>query len=408
MTARSSGSAADARAGAGRDVVYLDNAATSWPKPPHVAAAMVHYLESVGANPGRSGPHRSAEAGRLVLAARRAVARLLGVRNPMRVLCGPNATWGLNQAIQGLVRPGDHVVTTGLEHNSVLRPLTALCQAGTITLTVVPGSPEGRVEPEAVAAAITGATALVVVNHASNVCGAVQPVAEIGRLCRERGVTFLVDAAQSAGTIPLDLARDAIDLCAFAGHKGLLGPTGTGGLVLADSFDHARLRPLAWGGTGSRSDSLEQPAVLPDRFESGTLNVVGLAGLAAGLTWLLDEGGGPETIGRREVALRQEFLAAAEAKVPGFQLVGPRDGRLTGVVSFQVAGWSASDLAQRLDDEYLILGRAGLHCAPQAHRTLGTFPAGTLRFAFGPFTTHDEVARAVAALGALVAGGGPR
>ncbi|HOX25305.1 MAG TPA: aminotransferase class V-fold PLP-dependent enzyme [Candidatus Krumholzibacteria bacterium] len=382
-------------------MVYLDNAATSWPKPPGVVAAMVHYLEAVGANPGRSGHHRSAEAGRIVLAARRAVAALCGVQSPMRVLLGPNATWALNQAIAGLLQDGDHVVTTSFEHNSVLRPLTALAGAGTITLTVVPGSADGRVDPDAVAAAITARTALVVVNHASNVCGAVQPVAEIGHRCRERAVPLLVDAAQSAGAVPLDLTRQGIALCAVAGHKGLLGPTGTGALVLADDFEPDRLRPLLLGGTGSRSDSLEQPAVLPDRFESGTLNVAGLAGLAASVEWLLGEGGGPEAIGRREAGLRAEFVALAEATVPGFQLVGPRGGDLTGVVSFRVAGQSVSDLAQRLDDEHGVLGRSGLHCAPAAHRALGTFPAGTLRFAFGAFNTGEQVEAAVAALAAI-------
>lgn len=395
-----SSSRCDASDGAATPL-YLDNAATSWPKPPGVVDAVVHYLRDVGANPGRAGHARAADAGRLVLGARLAVARLFGVRDPMRVIFGPNATWGLNLAIQGLLQPGDHVVTTSVEHNSVLRPLRWLERERGVGVTVVPASATGVVDVQRLADALTERTALVVVCHASNVCGAVQDIAAVGTACRARGVPLLVDAAQSAGAVDLDLARDGIDLLAFAGHKGLLGPTGTGGLVLADGFDAGRVRPLMFGGTGSRSDSTEQPDALPDRFESGTLNVAGLAGLAVGMGWLQEQGGAA-AVGRHEAALRRRFIAQAIADVPGFTWSGPEDGAV-GVVSFNVHGLTPSRLGDLLSERFGIMGRQGLHCAPEAHRTLGTYPTGSMRFGFGPFNTEDDVDTAVAALAELAA-----
>lgn len=388
-----------------RDVVYLDNAATSWPKPTGVTAAVARYIDEIGANPGRSGHPRAVAAGRLVLDVRRRLAALLQVRNPMRVLLGCNGTWALNLAIGGLLRDGDHVVTTGLEHNSVMRPLQALRDRGRITVSVVAPGASGRVEAAAIAAALTARTALVVVNHASNVTGAVQPMAAIGALCRARGVPLLADAAQTAGAVDIDLVRDQIDLLAFTGHKGLLGPTGTGGLVLADAFDERRLRPLVWGGTGSGSDSLQQPDVLPDRFESGTLNVAGLAGLGAALAWLEDNGG-PAAAGLAEMMLRARFVREAGAAVPGFVPYGPLDGPLTGIVSFRVEGVPVGELGECLAADHGILGRQGLHCAPLAHRHLGTFPEGTMRFGFGALNTQDHVTRAVAALAVIASNRG--
>jgi len=319
----------------------------------------------------------------------------------MRVIFGPNATWGLNLAIQGLLQPGDHVVTTSVEHNSVLRPLRWLERERGVGVTVVPASATGVVDVQRLADALTERTALVVVCHASNVCGAVQDIAAVGTACRARGVPLLVDAAQSAGAVDLDLARDGIDLLAFAGHKGLLGPTGTGGLVLADGFDAGRVRPLMFGGTGSRSDSTEQPDALPDRFESGTLNVAGLAGLAVGMGWLQEQGGAA-AVGRHEAALRRRFIAQAIADVPGFTWSGPEDGAV-GVVSFNVHGLTPSRLGDLLSERFGIMGRQGLHCAPEAHRTLGTYPTGSMRFGFGPFNTEDDVDTAVAALAELAA-----
>jgi cysteine desulfurase family protein len=380
------------------EVTYLDNAATSWPKPPEVLTAVQHYLAEVGANPGRAGHSQAAEAGRMVFRARRAVANLLGLQNPMRVVFGANATWGLNQAIDGILRPGDHAVTTTMEHNSVLRPLHRLQEEGRITLTVVRASPEGLVDPDDLQKALRpGQTALVAVTAASNVCGRVQPFAEFARICRQREVPLLVDAAQAAGAVDIDLARDGIDLVAFAGHKGLLGPTGTGGLAIGDDFPVERIRPLTVGGTGSRSDSVLQPDFLPDALESGTLNVAGLAGLTAGINWLQEQGG-PAVVGAHEADLRGRFISGAIVRVPGFQILGSEVGPSVGVVSFQVQGYSPSQLGQALSERFGILGRQGLHCAPLAHETLGSFPDGALRFGFGPFNTNAEADLAVDAL----------
>ena len=323
---------------------------------------------------------------------------LLGLRNPMWVVFGANATWGLNQAIDGVLRPGDHAVTTTMEHNSVLRPLHRLQEEGRITLTVVRASPAGLVDPDDLQKALRpGQTALVAVTAASNVCGQVQPIAEIGRRCREQGVPFLVDAAQAAGAVDIDLARDCIDLLAFAGHKGLLGPTGTGGLVIGSEFPIERIRSLMAGGTGSRSDSVQQPDFLPDALESGTLNVAGLAGLAAGIGWLQEQGG-PAAVGAHEVELRRRFIAGATDHVAGFRILGGTTGPTVGVVSFQVPGFSPSRLGQALAEGFGVLGRQGLHCAPLAHQTLGSFPDGALRFGFGPFNTPAQADLAVAAL----------
>ncbi len=396
MTTSSSRSAADR-------VLYLDNAATSFPKPPAVAAAVAHYLTEVGANPGRGGHRLAAAAGRLVLEARQRIAGLVGAGSPMRVVLGPNATWGLNVALQGWLRDGDRVVTTAMEHNSVLRPLLTLAAAGRIRCHLVRAGSSGRVDPDDVSQALRrrGGAALCVVNHASNVNGVVQPLAAIGDACRGAGVPLLVDAAQSLGVVEIDLARDGIAMLAFTGHKSLYGPTGTGGLVLGPGLDHRRLRPLLQGGTGSRSSRPVQPDFLPDALESGTLNVAGLAGLAAGVGWLVDAAGGPAAVWRHETALRERFLALAGEAVPGFRPVGVDDGPALGVVSFRLAGFSASDVARRLDEDHGICGRQGLHCAPVAHRTLGTFPAGTMRFGFGAFNTPDDVDAAVAALRAI-------
>lgn len=382
-------------------VIYLDNPATSWPKPPGVAAAMTRFLEEIGANPGRSGHRLSVEAARTVHEARRAVAELVGGPDPLRIVFGANATDALNLALFGLLRPGDHVVTSGMEHNSVMRPLRVLERDG-VGLTVVRCAADGSLDPDDVAAAFGPRTRMVVLNHASNVSGTLQPVGAVGRLARERGALLLVDAAQSAGAVPIDVHSDAIDLLAFTGHKSLYGPMGTGGLVVGERVDAGRLRPLRYGGTGSRSEREEQPEFLPDRLESGTPNAVGLAGLAAGVRWVLAQG--VARLREREEALMEQLLTGL-AGIPGVTLLGPSGARRrTATVSFCVEGLSPSEVGMRLDEEHAILSRVGLHCAPAAHRTLGTFPAGAVRFGLGAFTTAEEVSRAVGAVAALAAG----
>lgn len=380
-------------------MIYLDNAATSWPKPPEVLAAMARFMTEVGANPGRSGHRLSVEAGRIVYAAREAVAQLFNAPDPLRVVFGLNATEGINLALRGLLRPGDHVVTSSMEHNSVMRPLRALEREG-VEVTVVPCSPEGMLDPQAVLAALRPDTRLVVLNHASNVTGTILPVAEVGRALRKmNGPLLLVDAAQSGGAVPIDVQADGIDLLAFTGHKSLYGPTGTGGLIIGERVPLEEFRPLIRGGTGSRSEREEQPDFLPDMCESGTPNAVGLAGLKAGVRWVLERG--VEAIRAHEVELSQR-LSDGLREIPGVTVYGPADARMrTAVVSFNIAGMEPSEVGMRLDEEYGIMCRVGLHCAPSAHRTIGTFPSGTVRFALGAFNTREEVDTALWAVARL-------
>lgn len=374
------------------DVVYFDNAATSWPKPPEVLEAVTQALSSPVGNPGRAGHRAAIAAGRLVLDAREAVSELLGIEDPARLVFTKNATEALNLAILGLVRPGDHVVTGSMEHNSVMRPLRWLESQGA-ALTVVPCSTDGVLDPEAVRGALRPETRLVVTTHASNVVGTLVPVEEIARVCREAGVPYLVDAAQTAGAVPIDVEAMGIDLLAFTGHKGLLGPTGTGGLYIREGLEPD---PLMRGGTGSRSDEEEQPEFLPDRYESGTVNVVGLAGLGAGVRHVLEVG--VDRVREHEVSLIRAFLEGA-AGIAGCRVHGTGDPELqVGVVSFNIGDISPSEVGRLLDAEFGILSRIGLHCAPLAHRTIGTFPRGTVRFGWGLFNTLDEVTYALEAL----------
>lgn len=379
-------------------MIYLDNAATSWPKPLGVAEAMVRFLQEAGANPGRSGHRRSIEAGRLVYHTREALARLVGLADPLRIVLTQNVTYALNLALRGLLRPGDHVVTSSMEHNAVMRPLRALAEEG-VALTVAQCFYEGTLDPEEIRHALRPETRLVVLNHASNVSGTILPAAEVGRIAREAGLLYMVDTAQTAGVMPIDMEAMGIDLLAFTGHKGLLGPTGTGGLAVGPRVPLESFRPLVRGGTGSRSEHEVQPDFLPDKFESGTLNTVGLAGLLAGLAYLQSRG--IAVIRAHEIERTRQLLAGLRA-IPGVTLYGPSDAeKQVAVVSFNVAGLTPADVAGQLDERYDIACRPGLHCAPSAHRTLGTFPGGTVRFGMGAFTTAEEVAEAVRAVAEL-------
>jgi len=379
-------------------MIYFDNAATSWPKPPGVAEAMVHFLNDVGANPGRSAHRLAVESGRIVYNAREAVAELFNAPNPLRVVFGSNATEALNLALCGLLRPGDHVITTSMEHNSVMRPLRALEQQG-VEVTVVRCSPEGFLDPADVEAAVRPDTAMITLNHASNVVGTILPIAETGEIARRHGLLLLVDAAQTAGAYPIDVETDKIDLLAFTGHKSLCGPMGTGGLVIGERVDEKRMELPKRGGTGSRSEHEEQPDFLPDMCESGTPNAVGLAGLEAGLQWVLEQG--VETIRAHEVELTQRLIDGL-GDIPGLAVYGGLDAtRQTATVSFNITGMEPSEVGLRLDEEYGILCRVGLHCAPAAHKTIGTFPVGTVRFGLGVFNTLEEVDIAVSAVDEL-------
>jgi cysteine desulfurase / selenocysteine lyase len=379
-------------------MIYFDNAATSWPKPHAVAESMTRFLSEVGANPGRSGHRLSIDAARVIYETREAVAQLFNATDPLRIVFGANCTEALNLALSGILRPGDHVITSGMEHNSVMRPLRFLERTG-VQVTVVRCSPEGLLDPVDLEAAIRPKTRMFVLNHASNVTGALLPVADAGRLAREHDILLLVDAAQTAGSCPIDVQADAIDLLAFAGHKSLYGPMGTGGLVIGDRIDVGKFLPQKRGGTGSRSEYEEQPEFLPDMFESGTPNAVGLAGLLAGVCWIREQG--VPYIRMHERALTDQLVTGLAA-IPGITVYGPRHADYrTATVSFNITHMESSEVGLRLDEECGILCRVGLHCSPAAHRTLGTFPAGTVRFGLGAFNTRDEVTAALAAVAEL-------
>jgi cysteine desulfurase/selenocysteine lyase len=379
-------------------VVYLDNAATSWPKPRTVPRAVARAMTRGGGNPGRSGHAKSIEAGRAVLKSRELLAELFNVADPSKIVFTKNATEGLNVVLQGLLRNGGRVVTTSMEHNSVLRPLRSLEASGVI-VEVVPADVEGVVDPRGIEAALTADTRLVAVTHGSNVTGSVSDIAAIGAMCRDHGVRLLMDAAQTAGCIPIDMGRLPVDYMAFSGHKGLLGPQGTGGLYVRDEGD---LPPLLRGGTGSLSDREEQPEFLPDRFESGTLNVPGIAGLGEGVRFLLKKG--VVRIMEHERRLRDVLLEAIDGD-PRIRVVGrPSSAPCTGVLSVVLQDVSPSEAGEALERRFAILTRIGLHCAPSAHRTLGTFPQGTVRLSWGVFTTARQMAMAGRALRAVAAG----
>lgn len=378
--------------------LYLDNAATSWPKPPGVAQAMMHYLEDIGANPGRSGHRMSIAAARCVFSAREALASLFHASDPLRVIFGINITDGINLALHGLLKPGDHVITSSMEHNAVMRPLNDLSQNG-VEFTQVVCNVDGALDPVLVEQAVQPNTRMIVINHASNVCGTLLPVEEIGRIARQHGLLFLMDTAQTAGTLPIDMQQANIDLLAFTGHKSLYGPMGTGGLILGDRVMPEDLHPLRQGGTGSRSEHEVQPTFFPDRCESGTPNAVGIAGLLAAVEWIQEQG--IEQIHARKTALCGLLLEGL-SNIPGVTVYGPRDAALqTPTVGFNIQKMEPSTAGLRLDEEYAVLSRVGLHCAPSAHRTLGTFPIGCVRFSIGYFNTRDDIDQAVRAVATL-------
>ncbi len=377
--------------------IYLDNAATSFPKPEAVCVAADHALRHAAANPGRGGYRLSLEAGRIVLAAREAVATLIGLADPARVIFTANATEAINLALFGLLSPGDRVVTTTMEHNAVVRPLRELAVRG-VEVVKVPADASGFVPPADLQRACTPGTRLLVMTHCSNVTGTVQAIEELGPWCRANGILFMVDAAQSAGLLDLDMAEMAIDLLAVPGHKGLMGPPGTGFLGVGHGVC---LKPLLYGGTGTHSQSDLQPEELPERLESGTLNVVGLAGLHAGLEFLSEIG--LNRIRAHERELLAQLLDGLR-RIPTVTVCGPADNRRHGgALSFTLAGVDPAAAGYQLDNEYDICVRVGLHCAPEAHRSIGTFPGGTIRVSPGWFTTAAEIETLLVAIRTLVA-----
>jgi cysteine desulfurase/selenocysteine lyase len=383
------------------EMIYLDNAATTWPKPPAVRNAMVGFMEEIGANPGRSGHLLSIEAARVLYEAREALSVLFHSKDPSRVIFTSNATESLNLALKGLLRPGDHVITSSMEHNSVMRPLRDLEKKG-IALSILPCSREGTFNPGEMERTIRPDTRMVVLNHASNVTGTLLPVGEVGRIARSHNLLLLADVAQTAGAYPIDMERDEMDLLAFTGHKSLYGPQGTGGLIIGERIDAKEMIPLKQGGTGSRSEFEEQPDFLPDRFESGTPNGVGIAGLLAGIQFVLSKG--VEEIHRQESGLIEKLIEGL-CEIPQAKLYGLGDGEhRMATLSFSLANLSPSDVALRLERELGILCRPGLHCAPAAHRTIGTFPEGTIRFSLSIFNTEEEIEIAIRGVSALSKG----
>jgi cysteine desulfurase family protein len=373
-------------------VIYFDNAATSWPKPEPVREALSEYFGAAGGNPGRSGHRMSISAGRILENARESLAALFNLDDASRIIFTQNGTHALNIALCGVLRPGDHVVTTSLEHNSVMRPLRYLESLG-VQVTVVACSKQGTIAVEDVRTAFQRNTRLLVTTHGSNVTGTLMPVANLARLTREHGILYLIDASQTAGTIPLDVEEIGVDLLAFTGHKGLMGPTGTGGLFIRDGVSVA---PLLRGGTGSDSAREIQPEFLPDAHESGTLNVAGIAGLAAGVSFVREIG--VDHIRAHERKLVSHFLEGI-SEIARLTAYGPANpSARCGIVSFNIEGCVPSEVGLILDESFGIMARTGLHCAPSAHRTLGTFPHGAVRFSFGWFNTAGEVDVALQAL----------
>ena len=377
--------------------IYFDNAATSFPKPPGVHDAMMHYARQIGASAGRGAYHEAVEAGEIIHQARRRIAQLLGASQPESIIMTFNCTDGLSLAIKGLItEPDSHIITTIMEHNSVLRPLSALQEQLGIEVTYIPANGEGCIDPEDIRQAIRNHTRLIAIVHGSNVCGSMQDIASISTIAREHEIPFLVDAAQTVGHLSIDVKDIPVDMLAFSGHKALLGPLGTGALYIRPGFE-SKLRPLKEGGTGSKSEIPRQPDFLPDRFEAGSHNLIGIAGLNAGVAFLLEEG--LDRIRAHEVELCRTFLSHTET-VDGLTVYGPRDiDKRVGVFSVTIDGYEPGELAAVLEQQFSLLTRPGLHCAPYAHESLGTFEqGGAVRFSLGPFLTKEDVEYAADAL----------
>ncbi len=378
-----------------RKEIYLDCAATTRQKPPQVLKAVVQFASEVGVSHGRGTYQPGIAANELVYGTRASLAKLFNIQRSDRILYMKNVTEAVNTALKGFLKSGDHVVLSSLEHNAVIRPLNKLKADRGIDYSIVPANSLGRLNPYDFEQALKPNTKLVCLVHASNVVGTLSPVAEVGALCARKGIAFLVDAAQTAGVVPLDVQALNIDFLAFTGHKGLMGPPGTGGLAVSSKWN---LDSFIEGGTGSNSDSEEQPQQWPDKFESGTQNYWGLAGLKAAVDFLLKTS--VMAVRKKEEHLTAQFLKEVEG-IKGIKLLGLPAGaekERVAVVSLNIEGKDPSEVGYELDERYGIMTRVGLHCAPLAHRTIGTYPIGTVRFSFGYYNTEKEIETAVKAL----------
>ena len=375
-------------------IIYLDNAATSFPKPPCVYERMEKFLREESANPGRSGHRMSVEAEASVEKSRSLLAKFFGIKNSSRIAFTLNCTDALNMAIKGIVHEGDHVVTSVMEHNSVLRPLSGLEEDKLITVTKVKPDSETFLNPEDIKKAITPKTRVVVLTHATNVTGAIQPIREIGKIVREAGALFIVDAAQTAGAVPIDVEKDFVDLLAFPGHKSLLGPTGTGGLYVSERVE--KITPWREGGTGMGSEKPTHPVEFPYVLEGGTPNTVGIVGLAEGLKFVAEKG--IENIRAHEVKMMSALRAGLQS-IKGVKMFGPKSAeKSTAALSILVDGLEAAEAGVVFDQSFGIAIRAGLHCAPLMHQFLGTSPYGTIRISPGYFNTMEDIESVISAV----------
>ncbi|HPQ41622.1 MAG TPA: aminotransferase class V-fold PLP-dependent enzyme [bacterium] len=386
------------------DIVYLDNASTTFPKPDVVHDTMREFYRFNGVNPGRSGCELAQNAGNMVMETRRMFSEFFNpslvqagrTKDPDRLVFTLNATMSLNMIIAGLIGPGDHVITSLLEHNSVIRPVNHKVRKQNAESTFVAPDSRGYLDPEDIRRAIRSNTKLVIINHGSNVTGVVQDINAIGAVCREHGVPFAIDSAQTAGILPIDMHEANVSFLAFTGHKSLFGPSGTGGICVADD---AEIESTIYGGTGIKSADPYQPEEYPYRLESGTLNLAGIAGMNAGLKWILDEG--IETIHSREMGLLKTLQDGLSA-IPGVTLIGSTGlDRRVPTVSIRIKGWNPVDFGAALDERFGVQVRPGLQCAPLIHEHHGTSPDGTVRFSIGAFNTGEHIDRALKAVSTL-------
>lgn len=383
--------------------IYFDNSSTTFPKPPEVPEAIYHYMTTVGSNINRGGYQSAYDVEEAVYETRQLLCRFFHGQDCKQVVFTKNITESLNVILKGYLKPGDHVLVSSMEHNAVMRPLNQLAETG-VTFSRIPCRSDGTLCLEQAEALLRENTKAVVMTHASNVCGTILPIGEVGAFCHAHDLRFFVDCAQTAGVCPIDMEKMRIDALAFTGHKGLLGPQGIGGFILKPGLE-AELVPLLSGGTGSLSHTEAVPSFMPDRFEPGTMNLPGILGLREGLLWL--ERTGTDNILRHELELTEQFLSGLQPMQQDGKLtvVGlPGTQGRTGVVSIQTSKHELAQIAYELDNRYGIMTRVGLHCAPSAHKTLGTFPTGTIRFSFGWWNTRQEVDCALQALQELLYG----
>lgn len=376
--------------------IYMDNAATSYPKPESVYQAVDHFNRNMGGNPGRGSNQQSLRAGSVLLDTRDCLARLFNIEDSDDIAFTANVTESLNIGLKGFLRPGDHVITSSMEHNAVARPLFVLQSQG-VEWTRVSCAQDGSLDPDEVRQAIKKNTRMICMLHASNLTGTIMPIHEIGALAHAAGIAFMVDAAQTAGVLPINVVEDKIDILAFTGHKSLLGPQGTGGIYIDPGIS---IRPLKEGGTGSLSEYLEQPALMPDILESGTLNTPGIAGLGAGVKFILEQG--LNQIRVHEQNLISQLIDGL-SQIKGIKLYGPNNNqKQTAVLSFNLTGMDCGELSSSLDYEFGIITRSGLHCAPLAHQTIGTLQSGACRLSPGYFTSSEDIIYVLTAIDQLV------